>query len=259
MKARIATAALAVGLLLVPALATAQDLPAGKTNMIDDPCAGRAADLYDPAADWPWLCRYHAANLALAGKPVDTVFLGDSITEGWGYADPSLFTQTVINRGISGQTSPQLVLRFMADVVALEPKVVHLMIGTNDIAGNTGPSSPAAYQNNIRAMAAMARANGIAVVIGSIPPADHMSWRPGLAPAARIAQLNAWLKAYAAEQHFVFADYHGALAGPGGELPAKFGPDGVHPNAAGYAVMRPIALAAIAEAAAQASSPRPLP
>jgi lysophospholipase L1-like esterase len=227
--------------------------PQPETAMLDDPCAGRPADLYDPASDWAWLCRYHAANLALAGQSIETVFLGDSITEGWSYADPGLFVPGTVNRGISGQTSPQLLLRFMADVVALKPRVVHLMIGTNDVAGNTGPTSPQAYKDNVRAMAYLAKANGIVMVLGSIPPADRMTWRPDMKPAARIAELNAWLKTFAAERGLVFADYYAALAGPGGDLPAGYGPDGVHPNGAGYAVMRPIALAAVAEAAGRAA------
>lgn len=246
---------LAIGICAAPLAAQASQPSAPfapETAMLDNPCAGRPADLYDPAADWAWLCRYHAANLALAGQSIDTVFLGDSITEGWSYADPAMFAPGTVNRGISGQTSPQLVLRFMADVVALKPSVVHLMIGTNDVAGNTGPTSPQAFKDNIRAMADLAHANGIVMVVGSIPPADRMTWRPELSPAGRIAELNAWLKAFAAERGLVYADYYGALAGTGGELPDRYGPDGVHPNAAGYALMRPVALAAVAEAASRA-------
>ena len=258
MNTRLLSIALALAVPAAPLAAQAGQTPAPpvpETAMLDDPCAGRPADLYDPAADWAWLCRYHAANLALAGQSIDTVFLGDSITEGWGYADPGMFAPGTVNRGISGQTSPQLVLRFMADVVGLHPRVVHLMIGTNDIAGNTGPTSPQAYQDNIRAMADLAAANGIMMVLGSVPPSDRMTWQPALRPARQIAELNAWLKAFAAERGLVYADYYGALAGAGGELPDRYGPDGVHPNAAGYAVMRPVALAAVAEAAARAAGP----
>ena len=255
MKPRLLLIALALGLPGTALAAQAPQLAPAETYMRDDPCAGRPADLYDPAADWAWLCRYHAANLALAGQSIDTVFLGDSITEGWGYADPGLFAPGTVNRGISGQTSPQLVLRFMADVVALRPRVVHLMIGTNDIAGNTGPTSPQAYMDNIRAMADLAAANQIMMVIGAIPPADRMSWRPELQPAPQIARLNAWIKQFCAERGLVYADYHSALAGPGGALPTAYGPDGVHPNGAGYAIMRPIAVAAVAEAARRAAKP----
>lgn len=256
MKTHLLSVALALAVCAAPLAARASQpvvRPAPETYMLDDPCAGRPANLYDPTADWAWLCRYHAANLALAGTSINTVFLGDSITEGWSYADPAMFAPGTVNRGISGQTSPQLVLRFMADVVALKPRVVHLMIGTNDIAGNTGPTSPQAFKDNIRAMADLAQANGIVMVVGSIPPADRMTWRPELSPAGRIAELNAWLQAFAAERGLVYADYYGALAGAGGELPDRYGPDGVHPNAAGYAAMRPVALAAVAQAARRAT------
>ena len=130
----------------------------------------------------------------------------------------------------------------------LHPRVVHIMIGTNDIAGNTGPTSPEAYQNAVRAMVDLAKANHIAVILGSIPPADRFSWISAVEPGPWIARLNRWLKDYAKAEHLVYADYHTALAGPGGELTVAYGPDGVHPNAAGYAVMRPVAERAIAEA-----------
>ena len=136
------------------------------------------------------------------------------------------------------------------DVIALHPRVVHIMIGTNDIAGNTGPTSVAAYQANIRAMVDLARVNGVRVVLGSIPPAKRMDWRPGLEPAPRIAELNRWLRAFAAEQGLVYADYHGVLATPDGALRPELGKDGVHPEAPGYALMRPIAERALAEAEA---------
>lgn len=216
--------------------------------MLDDPCAGRPANVYSPSTDWAWLCRYQAANQALAGKPVDTVLIGDSITEGWVNQDPGFFVGGTVGRGISGQTSPQLLVRFWQDVIALRPKVVHIMIGTNDIAGNTGPTSPEAYKNAIRAMVTLARANHIAVVLGSIPPADRFSWAPQHKPASTVAALNQWLKDYAAAEGLVYADYHGALAGPAGEFPPALAPDGVHPNKAGYAAMRPIAEQAISQA-----------
>lgn len=217
-------------------------------GMIDDPCPAAAATSYDPQRDWAWLCRYRAANAGLAGTAVDVVFIGDSITEGWLHFNPALFALPAVNRGISGQTSGQVLLRFMADVVALRPRAVHLMIGTNDIAGNTGPTSPDAYQNNIRAMVELAAAHGIRVVLGSIPPADHMNWRPGLQPAPRIAQLNQWLKDFAAARGLTYADYFTPLAGPNGELRAEFTHDGVHPQAAGYAAMEPALHQALAAA-----------
>lgn len=223
-------------------------MPVMETAMLDDPCAGRAATVYSPGTDWAWLCRYHAANQALAGTTVETVFIGDSITEGWLSADPEFFAQGIVDRGISGQTSPQLLVRFWQDVVALRPKAVHIMVGTNDIAGNTGPTSPEAYRNAIRAMVSLAKANHIVVILGSIPPADRFSWAPQHKPAPTIVSLNAWLKDYAAAEGLVYADYHGTLAGPNGEFLAALAPDGVHPSAAGYAVMRKVAQQALAEA-----------
>lgn len=242
-------AALFAPALLLSAPAMAQSAaPKPETNMIDEICTPQSASAYNPQTDWAWLCRYHAANLALPGGRADIVFIGDSITEGWSRFTPGLFTGGIVNRGISGQTSPQLLLRFMADVVALKPRVVHLMIGTNDIAGNTGPTTPEAWKNNLRAMVELARANDIRVILGSIPPADHMSWRPDLRPAAQIAALNEWLKQFAAERGLTYADYHAVLSGPSGELRSEFGRDGVHPEAAGYAVMEPVTRAALAAA-----------
>lgn len=200
-------------------------------------------------SDWAWLCRYRADNARVdPAQPPRVVFIGDSITENWAGADKAFFSNGVLGRGISGQTSPQMLVRFWQDVVALRPRVVHIMAGTNDIAGNTGPTTPEAYRNAVRAMVTLARANGIAVVIGSIPPSNAFGWNTAVKPAPWIAGLNAWLKDYAKSEKAVFADYHAALAGPAGELPARYAPDGVHPNAAGYAVMRPIAERAIAEA-----------
>lgn len=258
MTTRLLPIALALAALAAASAARAGQEPAPpipETAMLDDPCAGRAATVYSPSADWAWLCRYQAANRALAGKAVDVVLIGDSITEGWVNQDPGFFEGGIVGRGISGQTSPQLLVRFWQDVVALKPKVVHIMIGTNDIAGNTGPTSPEAYKNAIRAMVSLAKANHIVVVLGSIPPADRFSWAPQHKPAPTVAALNLWLKDYAAAEGLVYADYHGALAGPSGEFPPALAPDGVHPNKAGYAEMRPIAEKAIAEAQALAKQP----
>lgn len=202
--------------------------------------------------DWAWRCRFAEENKQWnAENPAKVVFIGDSITEGWVRADPALFTDGTVGRGLGGQTSAQLVVRFWQDVVALHPKVVHIMVGTNDLAGNTGPSSLTDYQNAIRSMVTMARANGIKVVLGSILPADRFDWKKDMRPAAQIVVLNDWLRAYAAEEGLIYADYYGAMVGPNGELRADIGPDGVHPNAEGYALMRPIADAALAEALQQ--------
>jgi lysophospholipase L1-like esterase len=245
-------AALALAQLATPAFAA--DLVSVPPGMSDAPCPAPAPGQFalDPLilqSDWAWQCRYRAENAAVdPAHPPHVVFIGDSITENWLHSDPDFFAHGNLGRGISGQTSPQVLVRFWQDVVALHPAVVHIMIGTNDIAGNTGPTSPEAYKNAVRAMVDIARANHIAVILGSIPPSTTFGWQPAVQTAPWIARLNAWLKDYAAERHLTFADYHSALAGPAGELPAEFGPDGVHPNAAGYAVMRGVAERAIAEA-----------
>jgi lysophospholipase L1-like esterase len=236
-----------------PAIAADPPEPPG-VGMIDDPCPRSREGLwalsdYVLKNDWAWLCRYREDNNAFdAQHPAKVVFLGDSITEGWASADPAYFTDGVVGRGLGGQTSPQILLRFYQDVIALHPKAVHIMIGTNDIAGNTGPNDVHAYQDNIRAMADLAKANGIKVIFGSILPADRFRWKPELQPAPLIAELNSWLREFAKANGHVYADYFSALAGSNGELPEKYGKDGVHPDAAGYAVMRPIADQAIAEA-----------
>lgn len=198
--------------------------------------------------DWAGLCRYREANAALAGKPAPrVVFMGDSITEGWVDGDPQLFADGVVGRGISAQTSPQMLLRFRQDVVALRPRVVHIMAGTNDMAGNTGPMTTRDFQNNILAMLDIARANGIAVVLAGIPPSKNLYWRD-LDPRREIRALNAWLCDTAAQRGLVFVDYGEVLADADGGLRAELGRDSVHPNPSGYARMRPLAEAAIATA-----------
>ncbi|WP_297319945.1 SGNH/GDSL hydrolase family protein [Novosphingobium sp.] len=246
--------------LATPALAdTPQPEPPGK-GMIEQPCPDVTglwfASPYVKQYDWAFLCRYAAENAALdPAQPVRAVFIGDSITEGWKGKAPDLFGAEVLDRGISGQTTPQLLVRFSPDVLALHPRVVHIMGGTNDLAGNTGPNSIDQFRANIRAMVTLAKANGITVIIGSILPADHFNWSPGLQPARQIAELNGWLRKFAADNGLVYADYYSALAGPAGELPAAYSGDGVHPNAAGYAVMEPIARRALEKAEALAGPP----
>lgn len=202
--------------------------------------------------DWAWLARYADANARLAPnrKHPRIVFIGDSITEGWVDAMPDFFTSERIGRGIGGQTTPQMLLRFRQDVIALKPAVVQIMAGTNDIAGNIGPMTPAQTQANIMSMAELARANGIRVILASIPPADHFPWRPGLATAPKIAAMNIWLKDYAARTGATYADYWSALH-DGQALRKSLTYDGVHPNKAGYAVMTPVAQAAIRTALAK--------
>lgn len=199
-----------------------------------------AANRRNAAQDWAGLCRYRAANaevLAARSRP-RVVFIGDSITENWSLGDPSLFDGKFVNRGISAQTTPQILLRFRADVIALRPAVVHIMAGTNDIAGNTGPSTVQDVKNNIMSMVELAQANGIAVMLGSIPPAATFNWQPAVDPVPRIRELNAWLRDYAMQNGLGYIDYFTPLAGSAGELRAELGNDGVHPNRDGYVLMR---------------------
>ncbi|MBB4611337.1 GDSL-type esterase/lipase family protein [Sphingomonas yabuuchiae] len=203
--------------------------------------------------DFAYLARYRSDNAKLsapvAGQP-RIVFMGDSITEGWAGKMPQFFTPGRIGRGISGQTTSQMLLRFRQDVIDLHPAVVQIMAGTNDIAGNTGPTTDAQVQGNIMSMVELAQANGIRVILASIPPADHFEWKPGLATAPRIATLNAWLKTYAKQIGATYADYWSVLH-VGDALNPAYGTDGVHPNAQGYAAMAPVADAAIKQALAK--------
>jgi lysophospholipase L1-like esterase len=203
----------------------------------------------DLARDFADICHYKSDDAAiLKGAHPKAVFMGDSITEGWGAGDPSLFTHGVVDRGISGQTSPQMLLRFYQDVVALQPKAVHIMAGTNDLAANTGPSSPDDFKNNIRAMVDLATAHHIQVILASILPADRFPWRPDIQPAEQIRQLNAWLRQFADQHKLTYADYHSSLTAPSGAFRPELSNDGVHPNSDGYAAMRPIADAALRKA-----------
>jgi lysophospholipase L1-like esterase len=207
-------------------------------------------------SDWPWLARYQAANAAVNGQesgPVTVVFMGDSITQGWFDMMPGFFTPGRQGRGIGGQTTPQMLLRFRQDVIDLKPQAVQIMAGTNDIAGNTGPMTPEQTKANLMSMAELARAHGIRVILASIPPADGFPWRPGLDTAPKIAALNAWMKDYAARTGATYADYWSVLH-DGQALHASLTYDGVHPNKAGYAAMAPVA-----EAAIKAAMARPAP
>ncbi len=199
--------------------------------------------------DFAWLGRYRAANAQVTG-PVRVVFLGDSITQGWFDKVPAFFANGRQGRGIGGQTTPQMLLRFRQDVIDLHPQVVQIMAGTNDIAGNTGPITAEQTEANLMSMTELAQAHGIRVILASIPPADHFPWRPGLDTASRIAALNCWMQAYAARTGATYADYWTALH-DGQALKAAWTYDGVHPNAAGYAVMAPVAEAAIRTAMAK--------
>jgi lysophospholipase L1-like esterase len=158
-----------------------------------------------------------------------------------------------VNRGISGQTSPQMLVRFRQDVISLHPKVVVILAGTNDIAENTGKMTLRESAGNIASMSELARANGIRVVLCSVLPASDFWWHKGLAPASKIRELNALIKEYAAKNGFVYVDYYSAMVNAEGGLKSEFSPDGVHPNAAGYGVMAPLAEAGISDALKKAA------
>ena len=204
--------------------------------------------------DYAQLGRYRAANASLpAGDPGRVVFYGDSITDAWGNgANAKTFFpgKPYIDRGISGQTTPQMLVRFQQDVVALKPAAVVILAGTNDIAGNTGIETPEMIQNNIKSMANIADANGIKFILSSTLPVDDYAWRRGLQPADKVRALNAWMKDFCAAHHYTYLDYYTALATPAGAMKPGTSKDGVHPTAEGYAIMTPLAQAAIDQALA---------
>ena len=200
--------------------------------------------------DWAGLHRYRKDNARVKTLPASArqaVFMGDSITDAWPHNAPAFFdSHGFVGRGISGQVSAQMVLRFGAEVIDLKPRIVHILAGTNDIAENRDPYDFEQTTRNLSAMTAMARANGIRVVMGSVPPATSFGWKPEHGnPAAEIKALNVWIKAHCKAHGFVYADYWPVLAMADGGLKPQLGSDSVHPNAAGYAVMAPVALAAI--------------
>lgn len=202
--------------------------------------------------DWPALTKYAQANATLpAPRPGENrvVFMGNSITEGWAtYFDKLFPGKPYVGRGISGQTTPQMLVRFRQDVVALKPKVVVILGGTNDIAGNTGPSTLEMIEDNLASMTEIAQANGIRVVLVSVLPVFDYPWRRGLEPAPKIVALNAWIKQYAARVRVVYLDLHSAMRDERQGMRAELSSDGVHPNAAGFALMSPLAGRAIADA-----------
>jgi len=206
-------------------------------------------------ADWPELQRYRDANArlpaAVPGQP-RVVLFGDSITEGWGREGSATFFpgKGWLNRGISGQTTAQMLVRFPQDVLALKPQVVVILAGTNDIAGNTGPSTQAMIEDNLHAMMELARAHGIAVVLASVLPVSEYPWMPGITPAPKVRALNTALKRYAEAKQLVYLDYYTPMANAAGGLDPQLAEDGVHPTAKGYAVMAPLAEAAVKRAMA---------
>lgn len=202
--------------------------------------------------DWPDLKRFADDNAALA-PPAEgearVVFMGNSITIGWLHKMPGFFEgKPYVNRGISGQTTPQMLLRFRQDVIALKPRVVVILAGTNDIAGNTGPMTLEQIRDNLVSMAQLARANGIEPVLCSVLPAYDYPWRPGLDPNLKIPALNAMIEAYAREQNMVYLDYFSAMADSRNGLGPDLASDEVHPTLKGYQMMAPLAEKAIAQA-----------
>ena len=246
-------------LLSVPVLASAQTAPG-----TSDPCAeikAQANRAETRLRDWPALSRYHNANSKVAAPAKSerrVVFLGDSITDSW---DDTRFSgffpgKPYVNRGISGQTTPQMLVRFRADVIQLQPKVVVILAGTNDLAGNTGPMTLEAIEDNFISMAELARANKIRVVFASVlPVSDYDKNKDGQPivrskqrPPEQIVSLNQWLKTYAARVGAVYLDYYAAMVDEKGFLKEELSEDGLHPNQKGYDVMAPLAERAIAAA-----------
>lgn len=203
--------------------------------------------------DWPSLARYRDENAALAapvrGQP-RVVFLGDSITDNWGREVGTFFPdKPCIHRGISGQTTPQLLLRFRADVIALKPAVAVILAGTNDLSANTGPVTLAQTQGNLESMAKLARVHGIAVVLATLlPVSDAYVTQTASRPPERIMALNKWVRGYCERSGCTLLDYSPAMRDAQGALRTELTDDGLHPNAAGYAVMAPLAQAAVERA-----------
>jgi lysophospholipase L1-like esterase len=200
--------------------------------------------------DWPSLNRYKNENATL--KPAESeqkrvVFMGDSITEFWSAIDPDYFKEKpYINRGISGQTTPQMLLRFRADVIALQPAAVTILAGINDIAGNTGPMTIEMIRDNIFSMIELSATHDIKVILCSVLPAYDFPWKPNQNPIGKITALNEILKNYSDANDIVFVDYYSAMVDERKGLKADFSNDGVHPNKAGYEAMVPLIEKAIA-------------
>lgn len=240
---RIGRRALLAACLMAPGLASAQAVA---------PPPAKTEEDVRLRTDWPFLKRYAAENAADAALPAErrrVVFIGDSITQGWKDSRPAFFADHgFIGRGISGQVTAQMLVRFWPDVIALRPQAVHILAGTNDIAENAGPYDPVATQANLQAMTTLARANGLSVVLGAVTPAADFPWRPGLGPIAKIAALNAWIRDFAQRSGATFADYTAVLDDGRGGMRPGLAYDGVHPTSEGYAQMEPVALAAVATA-----------
>lgn len=250
--------AMGIAAIIIPARSIAQQQPSTapqpQTATIMVPAPSWQKNAYwatvdrNLLLDFAGLARFHDADAKL-GPPAPgedrVVFMGDSITEGWNLAT-SFPGKPYVNRGIGGQTSSQMLLRFRQDVIDLQPKAVVILAGTNDLAENTGPATLPQVEGNLASMSQLAEANRIRVVLCSVLPSAGFSWHPELgSPASRIATLNEWIKGYAAEQHLPYVDYYSAMKDAAGGLPPNLSHDGVHPLPAGYAVMAPLAQSAI--------------
>jgi lysophospholipase L1-like esterase len=192
------------------------------------------------AQDWPQLSFYQEANklLKTSEKPIEAVFFGDSITEGWPQFNPSFFdSNNFVGRGIGGQTTPQLLLRFRQDVLGLRPKKVIFLAGINDIAENTGPISIEAIMGNIKGMTEMAKANEVEMVLCAVLPANSFPWRPSIIPTRKVIKLNQMVKGYVQENNLIYIDYYTHMVDDEQGLISTLGYDTVHPNKAGYALM----------------------
>jgi lysophospholipase L1-like esterase len=254
MRALLAGALVWGGLAVMAAPAMAQNVTPSPDTTSAGTLAQRLAADEKRLADWPNLARYRDANAALGAPGAGAgekrvVFYGNSITDAWAKYFPTEFPgEPYVGRGISGQTTPQMLVRFRQDVIELKPAVVVILAGTNDVAGNTGPSTLEMIEGYLTSMVELARANGIRPVLSSVLPAYDYPWRPGMQPAPKIVALNAWMKAYAAANHVVYLDYWTPMADERQGLRSDLTIDGVHPNEAGYRLMAPLAERAIAQA-----------
>jgi len=242
-------------LLLLATTALAQSAPQESQDCAD--AKARAARSEARLQDWPALARYRDANAKTeppAGNQMRAVFMGDSITDGWKLAN-YFSGKPYINRGISGQTTPQMLIRFRPDVLALKPRVVVILAGTNDLAGNTGPMTLQEIEDNLVSMSELAKANHIRVVLASVLPVSDYESRDGKPiirttqrPPEKIKALNEWMRSYAVQNKLTYLDYYSAMMDDKGFLREELSEDGLHPNSKGYAIMAPLAEAAIAKA-----------
>lgn len=218
---------------------------------------GQAQHLGEQLQDWNQLGRYYEDNRRLEAQPAPpgrVVFLGDSITEGWDL-NRDFPGKPYVNRGIGGQTTAQMLVRMFPDVIDLHPAAVILLAGTNDISANTGPETLRMVEENIQAITELAQKHGIKVILCAVMPVSDYTQSKQTAhrPPADILKLNAWLRGYASEAHTEFADYYSALVDSKGMLKEGHADDGLHPNVKGYALVAPVAQAAIEKALAESS------